>query len=345
MSYKATAWAWEQRIKPATCKLVLMCLADNHNGDTGRCDPSIPYIAAKTGLDRKTVMTCLERLEQLGLLTPIKRPGKNTRYDLIISGQLEALDTAPPARRTRTKNGTCRSSKTASRARPDLSTTTTKNGTSTENGTSTVYGSQPVPKTGHEPVNITGTTSPVSDDTGDAASEAAAPSVDCTLADLAMLYDSPAPRIVFDTGVALLGRAGVTDPNARAFLGRMIADYKLGAVVDAVTIALLEQPVDPRAYIRAILERAGSEIPVDWHPDRVTVSGLVAEGVPADIVELAVAPFVGWFRERGIRHADWPALFRRWCARDWERAELDRSTYQARLARSAGLVTPFFEPA
>ena len=44
MSHKANTWAWEQDL-PALQKIVLLALADRHNADTGRCDPSIKHVS------------------------------------------------------------------------------------------------------------------------------------------------------------------------------------------------------------------------------------------------------------------------------------------------------------
>lgn len=90
MSAKATFWAWQQDIKPATAKLVLLCLADCHSDETGRCNPSILHIAKTTGLDRKTVITSLSILESIGAFVAIKNYGSWTQYKL----------------QTSTKNGT-----------------------------------------------------------------------------------------------------------------------------------------------------------------------------------------------------------------------------------------------
>lgn len=116
MSAKATFWAWEQETPKASDKFVLLCLANCHNDDTKRCDPSVNYIAAQTGMDRKTVMTSIERLTESQIISPNKRFGTSTSYTLFID------------------------------------VTSTKNGTSTKTGTSTKNGTRPVPKTGHPPV-------------------------------------------------------------------------------------------------------------------------------------------------------------------------------------------------
>lgn len=60
-------WAFELNLKPATSKFILVALADNAD-DQGRAFPSIGSLASKTSLDRKTVISAIGQLEQLGLL-------------------------------------------------------------------------------------------------------------------------------------------------------------------------------------------------------------------------------------------------------------------------------------
>lgn len=84
MSAKATFWAWDREIKPATAKLVLLCLADCHNEDTRQCNPSVAFIARKSGLDKKTVPVALKTLETMGFITIERRTGTSAQYWLNI---------------------------------------------------------------------------------------------------------------------------------------------------------------------------------------------------------------------------------------------------------------------
>jgi len=126
MSAKAYFWAREiglsMKLK-SSMRFILRELSDCHNQDTHQCNPSIAYIARYTGLNRKTVMSSLEKLEVLGVICASKRMGTSTNYEL----NFDVMDEL-----TSTKIGT----------RSD-----TKNGTSTKTGTSTKNGTQPVPKT------------------------------------------------------------------------------------------------------------------------------------------------------------------------------------------------------
>lgn len=127
MSAKATFWAWEQQLKSAE-KLVLLSLADCHNADTNRCDPSVKYLSVKTGLNRKTIINSLANLERDGLVFIQKLNGKQNKY----SFNFEQKSLGKPVPKT------VPVPKTA--PVPNLPQTSTKNGTT------------PVPNLGHEPI-------------------------------------------------------------------------------------------------------------------------------------------------------------------------------------------------
>lgn len=68
MSHYMTALAMKQQgLKPAT-KIVLYWLADCHNGETGKCFPSINHLASVCEMSRRSVEGHLTVLEQLGLI-------------------------------------------------------------------------------------------------------------------------------------------------------------------------------------------------------------------------------------------------------------------------------------
>lgn len=88
MSHLAVNWALEQTgLKPAA-KLVLICLADRHNKDTGECFPSQDKLAEDACMSRSSVNDQLDRLEALGLIErepvidPKTKRQKATRYHL-----------------------------------------------------------------------------------------------------------------------------------------------------------------------------------------------------------------------------------------------------------------------
>ena len=72
MSHKATVWAFSQKL-PALQKLVLIVLADRHNGDTGRCDPSMERISEDCGMSKRSVRSAIRSLETAGIITAIHR--------------------------------------------------------------------------------------------------------------------------------------------------------------------------------------------------------------------------------------------------------------------------------
>lgn len=83
MSAQATFWAWGIQV-PSSEKLVLLCLSDCHNGDTGQCNPSVNYISRKTSLDRKTVLKALRVLSDQEVLSRIKVEGSSNQYFLAV---------------------------------------------------------------------------------------------------------------------------------------------------------------------------------------------------------------------------------------------------------------------
>jgi hypothetical protein len=68
MSIAAMTWAFAQALKPSSLKFLLVALADNAD-DQGRAFPSIECLVEKTSQDRKTVISGLDRLEELKLAT------------------------------------------------------------------------------------------------------------------------------------------------------------------------------------------------------------------------------------------------------------------------------------
>ena len=102
MSAKATFWAWEQSLKSSE-KLVLLCLADCHNGDNGRCDPSAKYVALKTGLNIKTIPSALKNLSEMKLITTEKRPGTSPSFTLNLPHIWVTPKTGVPQKRVNPK--------------------------------------------------------------------------------------------------------------------------------------------------------------------------------------------------------------------------------------------------
>ena len=67
MSFQAMTWAAEQKL-PSKEKLVLLMLANCHNADSGRCDPSHKKLAERCGLSVATVKRAIGELEKKKIL-------------------------------------------------------------------------------------------------------------------------------------------------------------------------------------------------------------------------------------------------------------------------------------
>ncbi len=80
VSHKATEWAIEQTPKTALEKMVLMVLADRHNGKSDRCFPSISDISERAICSRRGAINAIESLISQGLIRAEKAPGKKTFY-------------------------------------------------------------------------------------------------------------------------------------------------------------------------------------------------------------------------------------------------------------------------
>lgn len=78
MSWGALAWAVRQQL-PSTQKLVLIMLAERHNSDSGRCDPSHERLADDCGLTRRSVMDQVKRLEDAGYIRSMSRARGNLK--------------------------------------------------------------------------------------------------------------------------------------------------------------------------------------------------------------------------------------------------------------------------
>jgi hypothetical protein len=59
VSKEAVTATLKTRFKNPAARLVLLCLAEHHNGKTGKCCPSVSLIMEETGLSRATVFRAL----------------------------------------------------------------------------------------------------------------------------------------------------------------------------------------------------------------------------------------------------------------------------------------------
>ena len=82
MSLDATRWAWQQIIKPASVKIVLLSLADRA-GESHECYPSTIRLEKDTGLYRETIFEAIKSLEKIGLISVKRELGKGNKFTLI----------------------------------------------------------------------------------------------------------------------------------------------------------------------------------------------------------------------------------------------------------------------
>lgn len=100
MSHYMTALAMKQQgLKPAT-KIVLYWLADHHNGETGKCFPSLNRLALLAEMDKSTVVRHIDTLENLGLVDRVRSNRddggfSSTHYVLKIGTPLSQNTTSP----------------------------------------------------------------------------------------------------------------------------------------------------------------------------------------------------------------------------------------------------------
>lgn len=74
--------------------------------------------------------------------------------------------------------------------------------------------------------------------------------------------DAPASEVVteaqiWQAGIDMLTKTNMGEAQARTFLGKLTKDYGKKALHAAVSAAVTEQPIDPRAYLRAACSRSG----------------------------------------------------------------------------------------
>ena len=113
MSLDAISWAFQQDIKPAVAKFVLLAMADRA-GEDHTCFPSIDRLVLDTSLNRRTVLSSLRLLRAKGFIEDTnKRTGKSNRvivYRLI--GVVNRHD------RNSLKNGTVKQSQKRTKTVP-----------------------------------------------------------------------------------------------------------------------------------------------------------------------------------------------------------------------------------
>lgn len=95
MSLAALRDAWLIAL-PHTSKIVLVCLADHLNEETGRCDPSVSTLAKRCGLTERSVQTQLQKLELVGLVHREERRGTSYKFTLNLRTSFTPEQGSPP---------------------------------------------------------------------------------------------------------------------------------------------------------------------------------------------------------------------------------------------------------
>lgn len=73
MSWKASAWAKEQRLGSPAAKSILLCLADYADPEKAQCWPSQAQLASDAEVSERTAREWLQRLEDWGLIDRTRR--------------------------------------------------------------------------------------------------------------------------------------------------------------------------------------------------------------------------------------------------------------------------------
>lgn len=102
MSWGALAWAAKCRVGKAADKLILLALAERHNPESNTAYPSIAWLAEFSSLDRKTVISALDRLEDAGLIAD---SGVRAGRTLQIKAYSLSLETVPKTEQSPKRNG------------------------------------------------------------------------------------------------------------------------------------------------------------------------------------------------------------------------------------------------
>jgi hypothetical protein len=108
VSYEAIRWVWDQPVKPAMRKLVLLAMADCVNAEAGEmvCWPSYSFIALRTGMNTKTVESSVFELKQEGYLVDTGRRAGSTGKVVVYRLNAPAIGAIKPGPQSLSANGT-----------------------------------------------------------------------------------------------------------------------------------------------------------------------------------------------------------------------------------------------
>lgn len=95
MSWVALAWASQQRLERPADKLILLAYANCSNEETGFAYPSIQWLCEFSGLNRKTVIQSVQRLEDAGHLKDTGRRVGATKQVKVYTVEIGEIKTVP----------------------------------------------------------------------------------------------------------------------------------------------------------------------------------------------------------------------------------------------------------
>lgn len=143
MSVEAITWAIKQKVGRSSTKHVLMLLANCTTPPLNRIYTSVAYIADATEMDRKTIITAIQKLQELGFISDTgDRTGSTGQIPVYQLNMIEPVVTDGEEKRNSSENGTV----------PKTESNGTKNG-----GKQYQKRSEIVPKTGHGTKGTKGT--------------------------------------------------------------------------------------------------------------------------------------------------------------------------------------------
>ena len=88
MTALRAAWAHIRNVEMSLpARLVLLALADKHNQETGRCDPSLARMEADTKIGERTIRKALRELESLKVIVTVERKQRTGRGKLNLTNR------------------------------------------------------------------------------------------------------------------------------------------------------------------------------------------------------------------------------------------------------------------
>ena len=92
MSVKAVNWAKTVKGTTPGQKLILMLLAEAHNGKTGKCFPTIARLGDESSYSKRQVIRILKQLEDGGLICSTHSRGRKKANDYTLNTERKSLN-------------------------------------------------------------------------------------------------------------------------------------------------------------------------------------------------------------------------------------------------------------